>query len=378
MGYSVSHDRPPARTLSRDIADVRARVETVLQEAVADRARVLVAVSPQLEPVAAFLGEQVRRGKRVRAMFCYWGWQAAGGHAGGPPADEAVVLRAAAALELFHLGALAHDDVMDRSLTRRGLPSLRAQFADLHRAGSLDGDPAAFGDGAAILAGDLCLAWSDELVPGGTGASPSERRARSVFETMRTEVMAGQFLDLVSQARRRATAQEARDVVRYKSAKYTVEQPLLLGGELGGASPEVGEVFSAFGLAVGEAFQLRDDVLGVWGDPGTTGKPVGDDLREGKQTLLVALARQRAGAGQRALLDRSVGDADLDADGVARLRAVLVDTGALAEVEALIRDFHDAALDALERLAGLCPSEDQVQAAYALRELAGRCAWRSA
>ncbi|MFY0406439.1 polyprenyl synthetase family protein [Solicola sp. PLA-1-18] len=306
------------------------RVRTRLVELVDERAQMLLDVSPDLAPVVDAARDLVARGKRVRASFCYWGWRGAG------EPDSDVAVRAAASLELFHAAALVHDDLMDRSDTRRGMPSTHLRFADQHRDGAMDGDPVQFGDGAALLVGDLLLSWSDEMLAD-CGASPAAvRRARRVYAQMRTQVMGGQYLDVLEQARPGVRADASATVLRYKSAKYSVEHPLVLGGALAGAPRELLDGYAAFGLPVGEAFQLRDDLLGVFGDPATTGKPVGDDLREGKKTLLVAIARERAGLQQRAHLDGLLGDPDLDDDGRSVLARVLVDTGAVDEVEARI------------------------------------------
>jgi geranylgeranyl diphosphate synthase type I len=260
-------------------------------------------------------------------------------------------VRAATGLELFQAAALIHDDVMDDSDTRRGMPAIHRRFADLHRGEAWLGASQRFGEAAAILIGDLCLAWSDELLTG-SGLSPGTlARGRAVFDRMRTELMGGQYLDMLEQARAGTggeAAERARRVIRYKSAKYTIEHPLLLGGSLAGASPELLAAYSAYGLPLGEAFQLRDDVLGVFGDPSETGKPAGDDLREGKRTMLVAFAMQQATPAQRSALRSHLGDPRLDASSVALLREVIVDTGALGEVERLIDSLVAEATSALD------------------------------
>ena len=198
------------------------------------------------------------------------------------------------ALELVQASALIHDDLMDRSDTRRGEPAVHRRFEARHTAGGWRGGAAAFGDSVAVLLGDLALVWSDELLHA-SGVAPEDlARARPVFDEMRTEVTVGQYLDLLTQATGDTSVELAGKVARYKSAKYTVERPLLFGAALAGAPPELSAAYSAFGLPLGEAFQLRDDVLGVFGDPSETGKPAGDDLREGKRTALVALALREA------------------------------------------------------------------------------------
>jgi geranylgeranyl diphosphate synthase type I len=209
------------------------------------------------------------------------------------------------------------------------------------------GDAQRFGDSSAILLGDLCLSWADEMLYR-SGFGPAElARAKMVFDRMRTELMAGQFLDLLEQARGGGSVPRALQVVRYKSAKYTIERPLHLGAALAGADAATMSMLSDYGLPLGEAFQLRDDVLGVFGDPEQTGKPAGDDLREGKRTLLVATAVQRADEGQQYHLRESLGDPHLGPAAIDQLREIIVDTGALDEVEALIAQRTEDALAAL-------------------------------
>lgn len=216
-------------------------------------------------------------GKRVRPVLCYWGWRGAG----GPDSDE--IVSAAAALELCHAGLLIHDDIMDASELRRGLPTVHRR---LERPGRAGAEP--FGRSAAILLGVLALAWADELLVT-SGTDPSRMRdAYRCFSAMRTEVIAGQYLDILAQLSDEIDLERALTVVRYKTAKYTVERPLQIGGALAGADQALLDGYSAFGLPLGEAFQLRDDVLGVFGDPELTGKSVTDDLREGKHTVLIA------------------------------------------------------------------------------------------
>jgi geranylgeranyl diphosphate synthase type I len=285
----------------------------------------------------------------LRPAFCYWGWRGAGGPSDGP--DGEAVVRAATALELFQAAALVHDDVMDDSDSRRGMPSVHRRFAELHRGAAWLGTPERFGQAAAILLGDLCLVWSDELLTACGLPTAALARGRPVFDRMRTELMGGQYLDMLEQARAATpgdAAARARRVIRFKSAKYTIEHPLLLGGSLAGGPPELLASYSAFGLPLGEAFQLRDDVLGVFGDPSQTGKPAGDALREGKRTMLVAHAVEHSDEAQADLLRRHLGDPRLDPHGIDVLRQVIVDTGAVQAVEQLIDSLVDEAAAALE------------------------------
>ena len=302
------------------------RVEAALTAFLAERAVSLQAVGPELEPIADAAHRIVLDGgKRLRPRFAYWGWRAV--H--GPDVDDSALVVAAASLELLHACALVHDDVMDASATRRGQPAAHAAFAAMHEQQGWTGDPREFGNAAAILLGDLLLTWADALF---TRAGVSDTAAE-VYDMMRQLVMAGQYLDVMVQAQRRFAPDDALRVAEFKTSKYTVEGPLHLGAAAAGAPPEVFAAMTAYALPIGEAFQLRDDVLGVWGDPTETGKPAGDDLREGKQTLLVALAMQRADPAQAELLRRDLGVRTLGPAEIHALREVLVETGALDDVE---------------------------------------------
>ena len=282
--------------------------------------------------------------------------------AGGDGATGAVV-DACAALELLHTFALVHDDVMDGSNLRRGRPAVHRAFHDHHDSSAWRGENRRFGDGAAILVGDFAFVYSDVLF----GNAPPA--ARAVFDELRIELCVGQYLDLVGTASGSTDPVQAARIERYKSGKYTVERPLHLGASLAGRLDELSAPLSAVGLPLGEAFQLRDDILGVFGDKSVTGKPVGDDLREGKLTPLVAAAVARANPAERGVLSR-VGCQTLAPDDVARLQAVLVDTGALAEIERTIERMVGEALAALD--AAPITGESRV----ALKELATFVAWR--
>jgi geranylgeranyl diphosphate synthase type I len=259
---------------------------------------------------------------------------------------------------------------MDGSDTRRGEPAVHRRFARAHHDAGWHGDPAGFGAAAAILLGDLCLAWSDELLHAGGLDPETLARARPIFDEMRTELTVGQYLDVVTQASGDTSVERASKVARFKSAKYTVERPLLLGAAIADAPRALRAAYSGYGLPLGEAFQLRDDVLGVFGDPAQTGKPAGDDLREGKRTYLVAAAMEAAATPDRAALRAGLGDPELDAAGVARLREIITRSGALARTERRIVELTDAALVALDA-ARVDPAADlDPEAAGVLTDLA--------
>ncbi|SCF45546.1 polyprenyl synthetase family protein [Micromonospora mirobrigensis] len=288
-------------------------------------------------------------GKRLRPMFCYWGWRGAGGGDGTP------IVVAAAALELFHAFALIHDDILDGSDRRRGEPSVHRLFADLHARSSWRGDPEAYGRNTALLCGDLCAAWSDQMFHE-CGLSTAEvHRGYGWFALMRTEVIAGEYLDLVSGVGDGSVA-SALTVIRMKAARYTVTRPLQIGAALAGAERSLLDALVEFGDPLGDAFQLRDDVLGVFGDPAVTGKSVLDDLREGKPTVMMALARGAADRVQAARLRELFGNAELDAEGAAELRRIIEATGARERIERMIRVRAEAARGALERLPLAAPA----------------------
>ncbi|WP_019900899.1 polyprenyl synthetase family protein [Salinispora arenicola] len=325
-----------------DRAGLRQRVDKALADFLAARRTWMTDVDGSLAPVAdAVEAFVLGGGKRLRPAFAYWGYRGAGG------IDTEQVATALAALEFVQASALIHDDLMDRSDTRRGEPAVHLRFAAQHRSAGWDGDADGFGDAAAILLGDLCLVWSDELLHS-AGLDPrTVARARPIFDQMRSEVTVGQYLDVLTQATGDTSVEWAGKVARYKSAKYTVERPLLLGAALADATPEIHAAYSTYGLPLGEAFQLRDDVLGVFGDPAQTGKPAGDDLREGKRTYLVAAALETVDSTGRDMLLNSLGDPGLDDAGVARLRELIEASGALNRAEQRIRLLTDTALAAL-------------------------------
>ncbi|MFD9010379.1 polyprenyl synthetase family protein [Streptomyces sp. NPDC059552] len=291
--------------------------------------------------------EELRRfvfagGKRLRPVLCLLGWHAAGGDT-----VPATVVRVAASLEMFHAFALIHDDVIDNSATRRGGPTVHVALAARHRDG-LDAQRARdLGRGVAVLIGDLALAWSDELLHT-AGMTPAQWEAvLPVVDVMRTEVMGGQYLDVVGAGGLAGDVERALSVVRYKTAKYTCERPLHIGAALAGGTSEVMRACTAFAMPLGEAFQLRDDLLGVFGDPAQTGKSCLDDLRGGKSTVLMALAVRAADAGQLRDLHALVGNPVLDGPGASRVRDILRATGAVEAAEQMIKARHEQAMAAL-------------------------------
>lgn len=330
------------------------------------QSEILSRMGTETDPLQRIARGLASGGKRLRPAFCYWGYVAVA----GTPDDElhAPLIRAAASLDLLHSSALVHDDVMDASDLRRGEPAAHRQFEQLHADLGFLGDPVAFGRSGAILLGDLLLLWSMQMLHESGLGMDVLHRGLPVMEVMRTEVTAGQFLDVVSQAQDRFSYRpaqtgddqtiddqkrlqraldEASRVVEYKSARYTVRRPLQFGAALGNADDQLQESLGAFGSPIGRAFQYRDDLLGVFGDSRLTGKPSGDDLREGKRTVLVAQALAGSDATGRTLLETQLGNPDLDADGIAELQNVITASGAREAVEQMIDHDHQLALETL-------------------------------
>jgi geranylgeranyl diphosphate synthase, type I len=340
---AVANDTLPRITLAD--SGLRHAVEGTLQDFLASRTALLDRVDPALGGFARTARDLVLGGgKRLRPTFAYWGWRGVA----GPHEPVGPLLPALAALELMHTFALVHDDVMDESATRRGAPTAHRIFARQHRSAGRRGDPARFGSTAAILVGDLCLVWADQLLARAALSAATLLGVRACYDRMRVEAVAGQYLDVLGEAQPHAwSVDRALLVARHKTASYTVHRPLQFGLALAGrprADVEAAEdAYQRYGVAVGEAFQLRDDVLGVYGDPAATGKPAGDDLRAGKPTTLLMLAHQLATPAQRAELCTAPAGATIPADGsggptpLDRRARLVAATGALARVEALIR-----------------------------------------
>lgn len=332
-------------------AEFLAAVAEVISSFLTEQREVLAGIGADAAPLTELAGSFTAGGKRLRPAFCAWGWIAVA----GVPAAPAGLIKAAASLDVLHVSALMHDDVMDSSDTRRGQPSAHRQLAALHAARGLRGDADAFGRGGAILLGDLLLVWSQEMFRRSGLPAEAITRAMPVMEAVLTEVTTGQFLDILAQARPALDARtspdevlaQVRQVLEYKTARYTVIRPLQIGAALAGGSPEVLETLGRYGSAVGRAFQLRDDVLGIFGDAEVTGKPAGDDLREGKLTALLAHALRLAPEAEATTLAGLAGRRDLNADEVAQARRIISGSGALAAVEAEIAEAIEAAVSCL-------------------------------
>lgn len=313
---------------------VAARIDTLLASEIE---RWSALDSTIAEPLQSLRTLVAAGGKRLRPAFCYWAFVSAG----GSPEDRLVV-DAGAALELLHSFALIHDDVMDDSAQRRGADAVHVEFAKAHIARNWRGEHRRFGEGVAILVGDMSFVYADVLM------ADAPRAAVEVFNEMRVELNVGQYLDISATVTSNVSLNTAQMIASYKSGKYTVERPMHLGAALAGRYDELAKPFSAYGVPVGEAFQLRDDLLGAFGDESLTGKPVGGDLREGKPTALYAMALERAKGAELELLRNRYGAEDLTDAEVVRLQEVLTSTGARNDMQSRIDSLVSQGLEGLE------------------------------
>lgn len=341
--------------------DQTARLAGLVQERINDtldaHATELQDLGPDIAPLLDEARTFLAGGKRLRAQFAILGYRSVAELDFALPLGEAEdrALDVAAALELFHAAALIHDDVIDRSDTRRGRPAVHRQFSGLHERERWRGDAAHFGLSGAILLGDLLQSWADELFHRACDATPDRAAARSSrlhFNRMRSEVACGQYLDVLEEQRLRfpeesEQLERSTRILIFKSAKYSVEAPLLIGAALAGATAAQERALSEFGLPIGVAFQLRDDLLGVFGDESLTGKPAGDDLAEGKRTVLVTLARGGLPVTQQRVFDELLGDPTLDREQIDMMQRTIRGSGAVDRVEEMITRNVDRATAAL-------------------------------
>ncbi|GAB1513157.1 polyprenyl synthetase family protein [Actinophytocola sp. KF-1] len=342
-------------------AGTRAAVAEAVSRFVADRCRDHLGPAPETRLLADVLVRFVAGGKYVRSAFALAGWSCV-----AAPTPAAV--RAAGSLELLHCFALLQDDVMDESPLRRGGPAAHVVFADWHREQGLTGSPSRFGESAAVLAGDLCLVWAEQMLRESGVGDAALARALPRYDRMRSDLAVGQLRDLVNDARRRPALADVRAVARAKSGDYTVRGPLELGAELAGATPALLGALGQYGAAVGEAFQLRDDLLGLFGTPDRTGKPVGEDLLARKATTVLVLARERADSAQRGELARLARLPALEQSDVDSYLAVIAATGAGEQAERLIEQRLREGMSALAN--AVLPDESRQRLAH-LADLCG-------
>jgi geranylgeranyl diphosphate synthase type I len=331
-------------------------IDSQLFRFLAEKRDDMAEIAPDLTPLLDYSSALLTGGKRFRARFCYWGWRAVAGNREAPESPDHHAYILATALEVFHAAALVHDDIMDRSDTRRGRPAAHRHFESHHTDSGFAGDAPHFGQSAALMIGDLLLAWSSELV---TDALSHVRLpsviagTRREFHRMWNEVTMGQYLDIHEESAWPTISDDERfhramRVVTFKSAKYSMEAPLLLGASLADASDDQLRQLATFGLPLGVAFQLRDDMLGVFGNPDETGKPAGDDLREGKRTVLVALAEASMSSGVRGVFNDMLGNPEVTEEQIQVMQQTLRDSGAVDRVETIIAESVGRALGALD------------------------------
>lgn len=320
---------------------IRLDVNREVSAMLAEQRPLVLSISPALEPLLDQLEILIRGGKRLRPLFGYCGLRVAGG------TWNASHAKALASLEFLQACALIHDDVMDDSKTRRGNKAVHEFFKDAHETALLRGSAYLYGIGSAILLGDLCLSWADELLMKATNFSPD---VKAVWDITRTELMVGQYLDLYTQSALTSTSEVLNTVITYKSAKYTIERPLHLGAALIQRDEALERSLSTYAIPLGKAFQLRDDVLGVFGDESETGKPSGDDIREGKYTMLISSALTHASSEELTFLQSVLGHREASQADIESVKDFLR-RDALSEVETLIENLvRDAshAVDTLE------------------------------
>jgi len=355
MDSDVASPLPVPKILAEVRISVEVRIEEFLQREIVRWRK----IDSDLEiPLTALRDFVASGGKRLRPAFCYWSFVGAGGDP-----DDLAVIDVGASLEMLHTFALIHDDVMDGSDRRRSQPSIHARFIQSHADNDWKSEGRRFGEGAAILIGDLALIYADMLF------DERDKITRSIYDELRIELCVGQYLDLTGAVESSVDPIKAARIEEYKSGKYTVERPLHLGAALANRFDDLNEPLSAVGLPLGAAFQLRDDLLGVFGSAATTGKPVGDDLREGKLTPLVAMAAARADAGGLKILNR-IGQRNLEAEEILLIQDILVSTGATVAVETEIKRLAKQAMTALAEAPILASARE------ALRELGNYVAWR--
>ena len=336
-------------------------VQAKLDEYNSQQRTALEGISSDILELIDYPAALLQGGKRLRASFCEAAWEAYAdfGRDSETLATEVRgIVSIAAALEMFHAAALVHDDLLDQSDTRRGAPAIHKRFESLHASKGYGGDPERFGMAGAVLVGDLMLSWSSELFGQGmlcASSSAVESNCRLEFGQMRFEVMAGQYLDVLEEnaAPLRSVSEivsRANAVMLYKTAKYSLEAPVLIGAAFGGAAEFQRKQLSDFAIPLGLAFQLRDDILGVFGDPATTGKPAGDDLREGKRTVLVGLTLEKLPRSVAGVFESLLGDRELESEQIEFMQETIQDSGALRKTEHLIEEYSAKSKQALEKI----------------------------
>ncbi|MCX5396411.1 polyprenyl synthetase family protein [Streptomyces sp. NBC_00102] len=331
----------PAPAEPTELAALRARVDHELRRFTDAETEALLAVDEDLAPLAAVLADATAHGKRLRSAFCYWGWRSA-----RQPDSEAMV-RAAASMELVHAAAVVHDDIIDDSHLRHGLPTAHVALRSALTRGTRGTRVNPRAASLAMLAGDLLMSWAGQLFTGCGLPGAYLARGRPLWGVLARELVAGEALEILRTAGPPDVARSLK-VIRYKTAKYTVEHPLHIGAALAGGDADLREAFTAYGLPLGEAFQLRDDLLGLFGEPEHTGKANTDDITGARPTALIAHALAEAAPAERRELTRLLGRSALTDAQLDLVRGVVESTGARARVERMIGDRVSLATRAID------------------------------
>ena len=334
----------PLQVKSVDLSAARVEINSSLERFVTKESQLLNGIGAELEIAASAMSRYILgSGKRLRPLFAYIGFLGT-----GKQINQNIV-NAVSSLELIHVCALMHDDLMDSSDTRRGAPSLHREFENYHRSNGLSGRADRFGAAAAILLGDLALVWSAKMFHQSGIKNEELLNALEIYDDLRVELMAGQYLDINEQTLSTSSIERSMKIARYKSGKYTIERPLHFGAALGGRR-DLLETYSNYGLPLGEAFQLRDDLLGVFGESEITGKPTGDDLLEGKRTVLIAKTFELANASQAMALSMVLGKRNAPAESIEKAKSIIIETGAQKFVEQMISELSEQAHSAIAGL----------------------------
>ena len=327
------------------LTQARTDIDGALQRFIAQESKSLLEIGDELSAVSNAMERYVLAGgKRLRPLFAYVGYLGSGKEINQNH------IAALTSLELIHVCALMHDDLMDGSDTRRGAPSLHREFEALHRKNSLNGRPDQFGAAAAILLGDLALVWSAKMFHESGITKEELLAALKVYDDLRVELMAGQYLDVFEQTKHSSSIERSMKIARFKSGKYTIERPLHFGAALSGTT-QLFTSYSNYGLPLGEAFQLRDDVLGVFGESAQTGKPSGDDLLEGKRTALIAKTFELSKPNQAMVISSVLGNKGAAPAEIEKAKEIIQETGALDFIEKLISNLTETAIAATTGLA---------------------------
>jgi geranylgeranyl diphosphate synthase type I len=268
-------------------------------------------------------------GKRIRPALMYYGYVGMGGK------EKERMLKAAVSIELVHMFLLIHDDVIDRDFERHGVSTINKIYEDLGKKYFPDKDSRHFGNAMALIVGDMIAALGNQIIFESGFKNHLVMKALSKLQSIISYTVVGEVKDFYIGYKGKATEKEVMDMYEYKTAKYTVEGPLHLGAVLGGADEETLKLISGYSIPVGIAFQIQDDILGVFGNEEKLGKKVGSDIEEGKMTVLVTRANQKAGSKERKIMNSILGREGLSFDEIERFRSIIRNSGSLAYAQSI-------------------------------------------